>query len=216
MVELVLMCDPRVTAIPTEPKDDPFVDLREFGEFFISDLRSGDDGAYAFIRSELSKRLLEAETCLPPDHHLLLIEGYRSFAVQSNYFESYRDEMARANPAASDGELDKLTSRHVSPPDVAPHVSGAAIDLTLCNDAGREVDMGTPVNATPEQSNGACYFNADNISIEARHNREILGTALRKAGFVNYPTEWWHWSFGDRYWALLKNEPAAHYISISR
>ena len=28
---------------------------------------------------------------------------------------------------------------------------------------------------------------------------------------MNYPTEWWHWSYGDRYWALVTGAPAAHY-----
>ncbi|ABX41733.1 hypothetical protein Cphy_1358 [Lachnoclostridium phytofermentans ISDg] len=26
-----------------------------------------------------------------------------------------------------------------------------------------------------------------------------------KGGFVNYPTEWWHWSYGGCYWAFLNN-----------
>ena len=34
---------------------------------------------------------------------------------------------------------------------------------------------------------------------------------LGGAGLVNYPTEWWHWSYGDRYWALLTGAPAALY-----
>jgi len=43
---------------------------------------------------------------------------------------------------------------------VAPHVAGAAVDLTLVDSAGGELDLGTPVDATPEQSEGACYFDA--------------------------------------------------------
>ncbi len=34
---------------------------------------------------------------------------------------------------------------------------------------------------------------------------------LTAAGLVNYPTEWWHWSFGDRYWALATGKAAALY-----
>jgi D-alanyl-D-alanine dipeptidase len=34
---------------------------------------------------------------------------------------------------------------------------------------------------------------------------------LSPHGLVNYPTEWWHWSFGDRYWALLSETGAALY-----
>jgi zinc D-Ala-D-Ala dipeptidase len=42
-----------------------------------------------------------------------------------------------------------LASRYVSPPEIAPHSAGAAIDLTLCGGDGTELDLGTPVNASP-------------------------------------------------------------------
>jgi D-alanyl-D-alanine dipeptidase len=103
-----------------------------------------------------------------------------------------------------------LASRYVSPPTIGPHVSGAAIDLTLCDLEGNELDMGTPVNATPEDSDGACYFGAS-VSAEARANRAVLAKALEEVDLVNYPTEWWHWSYGDRYWAMTKGASAAIY-----
>ena len=33
-----------------------------------------------------------------------------------------------------------------------------------------------------------------------------MSRALSTAGFVNYPTEYWHWSYGDRYWAFAKRQ----------
>ena len=69
--------------------------------------------------------------------------------------------------------------------------------------------MGPAVNATPEDSNGACYFEAS-VSVEARSNRTVMAKALG-VGLVNYPTEWWHWSYGDRYWATATGAPAAIY-----
>ncbi|MFD8455676.1 M15 family metallopeptidase domain-containing protein [Streptomyces antimycoticus] len=44
-----------------------------------------------------------------------------------------------------------------------------------------------------------------------RSHRDILGTALTAAGLVNYPTEWWHWSYGARYWALQTGAAVARY-----
>ncbi|WP_413254142.1 hypothetical protein OG754_38745 [Streptomyces decoyicus] len=38
-----------------------------------------------------------------------------------------------------------------------------------------------------------------------------MGEALSSVGMVNYPTEWWHWSFGDRYWALCTGVAFAPY-----
>ena len=46
---------------------------------------------------------------------------------------------------------------------------------------------------------------------EAKQNRRVRLTAVQSAGFVNYPHEWWHFSYGDRYWAYAKDEPAAIY-----
>ena len=103
-----------------------------------------------------------------------------------------------------------LASRYVSPPTIAPHVSGAAIDLTLCDEDGHELDMGTAVNATPEDSDRACYFGAK-VSAQARENRTVLAKVLEEVGLVNYPTEWWHWSYGDRYWAMTTGASAAIY-----
>ena len=59
----------------------------------------------------------------------------------------------------------------------------------------------------------ACYprgcTEPPNISRAARANRDILTGAMSAAGLVNYPTEWWHWSFGDHYWALTTGHPSA-------
>ncbi|MGW7018679.1 M15 family metallopeptidase [Streptomyces decoyicus] len=62
--------------------------------------------------------------------------------------------------------------------------------------------MGCPEAATPEESEGACYTEADGLPERAQRNRAVMGEALSAVDMVNYPTEWWHWSYGDRYWAL--------------
>ncbi|QNP68429.1 dipeptidase [Streptomyces roseirectus] len=67
------------------------------------------------------------------------------------------------------------------------------------------------VAATPEDSDGACYTHAANIGAEARANRRLLIDALGAVGLVNYPTEWWHWSYGDRYWAMVTGAACALY-----
>ena len=38
-----------------------------------------------------------------------------------------------------------------------------------------------------------------------------MAKVLSGAGLVNYPTEWWHWTYRDRYWALMTDAPAALY-----
>lgn len=34
---------------------------------------------------------------------------------------------------------------------------------------------------------------------------------MTTAGFISYPTEWWHYSYGDRYWARATKHPLALY-----
>jgi D-alanyl-D-alanine dipeptidase len=60
-------------------------------------------------------------------------------------------------------------------------------------------------------SDNACFTAATNIAPAAAANRRILINALTTAGLINYPTEWWHWSYGDRYWALTTGAPHARY-----
>lgn len=109
--------------------------------------------------------------------------------------------------------MDRSTRRRAAmcPRPTSPRTAGAAVDLTLADTSGRELDLGTRMNTDPEESEGACYTHALNISEEARANRKLLGSVLTAAGLVNYPTEWWHWSFGDRYWALITGKTAALY-----
>jgi len=48
----------------------------------------------------------------------------------------------------------------------------------------------------------------------ARSHRAMLVAALAPTGLVNYPTEWWHWSYGDRYWAHVTGATHAVYGAV--
>ncbi|MEU9887166.1 M15 family metallopeptidase [Sphaerisporangium sp. NPDC051011] len=209
MPEIVLMSDPRVSAIPVEDRGEPLVDLRSIPDLLLDQRLADSDGAYAHIRQGHVGRLLRAQERLPEGLRLLITEGYRPLALQKQYFSAYAAKLSDANPDWSEEHVYVQASRSLSPPHIGPHVCGAAVDLTLCTRNGQELDMGTEVNASPEESENACYTAAENISAQARDNRMILNEALEEAGFINYPTEWWHWSYGDRYWALLTGAPAA-------
>ncbi|MGW2016647.1 M15 family metallopeptidase [Streptomyces sp. NPDC001927] len=201
MTEIVLMSDPRIAAIPVVDCGEELRDVR-LQESVAVDLRKEDpSGAFAHLRDGVLARLLDAQRLLPDGVRLLFIEGFRPAALQRFYFEHYADELRAGNPGWSADQVRGAASRYVSPPEIAPHSAGAAVDLTLMSADGRELDMGTRVNASPEESDGACYTDARDVASGARGNRRMLGDALTAAGLVNYPTEWWHWSYGDRYWA---------------
>ncbi|MGW7824932.1 M15 family metallopeptidase [Streptomyces puniciscabiei] len=211
MDAIVLMSDPKVAAVPVTESGERLVDVRLGGRLLVDTRKQDPADAFAHLREGVLERLLTAQTMLPTGIRLLFVEGYRPPSLQREYFEEYAGRLRAAHPGWSSQEIHSAASRYVSPPDIAPHSAGAAVDLTLADTDGNELDLGTRMNADPEESAGACYTHAPNISEEARANRELLGTVLTAAGLVNYPTEWWHWSFGDRYWALLTGNATALY-----
>ena len=209
--EIVLMSDPKVAAVPVVESGERLVDVRHDGRLLVDPRKQDPADAFAHLRAGVLQRLLTAQTMLPAGLRLLFVEGYRPPSLQREYFEEYAGQLRAARPEWTAEQVHSAASRYVSPPDIAPHSAGAAVDLTLADADGHELDLGTRMNADPEESAGACYTHAENISEEARANRKVLGTVLAAAGLVNYPTEWWHWSFGDRYWALIAGETAALY-----
>ena len=209
---IVLISDPRIRCIEVRECGEPLVDLR--GALRVAARRADPEGDFAHARESVRDRLIAADRALPRDISLLIIEAYRPRHLQLEIFNAYRAELLRATPGLTQAEADTLASRYVSPIEVAPHVGGAAVDLTLVDADGDELDFGCPEAATPEESDGACYTDAPGLSARARENRAMLGEALTSAGMVNYPTEWWHWSYGDRYWAFLSGAKHALYDAL--
>ncbi|MFG1868842.1 M15 family metallopeptidase [Micromonospora arborensis] len=208
---MILLSDPRVAAVPSADDGDPLLDLRELPELWLDGRAADPAGSYARLRAGVVDRLLAAQRALPNGMRLLVVEGYRPYQAQLAIFTGYRDELRRRHPDWSPERLHRETTKFVSPVEVAPHSTGGAVDLTLCTDDGVELDLGTVIDATPEDSDDACFTDAPTISATARRHRQIMVNALGGAGMVNYPTEWWHWSYGDRYWALMTGAPHTRY-----
>jgi zinc D-Ala-D-Ala dipeptidase len=167
-------------------------------------------------RAGVAERLLRAERMLPDGWRWLLVEGYRPPALQQTIFDGYAATLRELHSAAAEEDIWKAATRWVAPMESAGHIAGAAIDLTVCTRNGAEVDMGSPEAATPEESNGACYTHAPDLPEQARLNRAEMIKVLTAVGMVNYPTEWWHWSYGERYWAWTTGAPTACYAAWTR
>ncbi|GAA5197270.1 M15 family metallopeptidase [Rugosimonospora acidiphila] len=208
---MILMSDPQVAAIRTADNGEPLVDLRDVADLWLDDRLSDEQGAFARLRLTVAERLSEAQRRLPAGVRLLVVEGYRPRRLQESYFFGYRDGLRERYQDWGAQRLHVEASKFVAPPDLAPHGTGGAVDLTLCTEDRVELDMGTRVNDSPEASLNACYTAARNIPAAARLNRAMLWKALTEVGLVNYPTEWWHWSYGERYWALSSGVPNTLY-----
>jgi zinc D-Ala-D-Ala dipeptidase len=81
------------------------------------------------------------------------------------------------------------------------HSFGMAVDATLIDAAGVELDMGTPFDDMTENSHPAkeAQLFADGVLSPLQlANRKLLRDAMQQAGFQSISTEWWHFDFGDR------------------
>jgi len=208
---MLLLSDPTIRDMPFQEIGDPVLDLREVPELRLDSRLADPEGAFAGLRAGTLDRLLTAQAALPTDVQLLVVEGYRPLALQQRYFGEYEQELRELSPDWPADRVRVEASKYVSPPEVGPHCTGGAVDLTLCTADGTELDLGTNVNDSPVASNNTCFTAAAGLSVQARRNRDLLVEVLSAAGLVNYPTEWWHWSFGDRYWAASTGNPHAMY-----
>lgn len=210
-MSFVLLSDPRIAALPVRECGEPLVDLRETRTIRVDPRLADERGAYAHARLSVVDRLIAAQCQLPRGLRLLVIEGFRPYALQQRYFAHSMTRIGLANPHWPSERVRVEAATYVAPPDVAPHVAGGAVDLTLCTADGYELPMGTEVNATPPEHGVECFTASPDIDTEARNNRNMLIDAMTTTGFVNYPSEWWHWSYGDRYWAFVTGPTHARY-----
>lgn len=82
-----------------------------------------------------------------------------------------------------------------------PHCRGVAVDLTLLDAQGKELDMGTAFDAfSPLSHHGI----TEGIPVEAQRNRMLLLGLMTAAGWDFYRNEWWHYQlFKPRDYPLL-------------
>lgn len=172
------------------------------------------------IRKTIYLKLCEAQKLLPNGLRFEFNVGLRSLQVQSKMFDDMRKEILKKFPKLSEKELFMETSKFIAPvktwegtQNVPPHSTGGAIDLVLTDQQGNEIDMGIKLDDPYNED----YIRTDSslISTEARKNRIIMAQALMAVGFVNYPAEFWHWSYGDRRWAFVTGAPNSIYGPVT-
>lgn len=217
---VTLISDPQVLSIPIHENHDSWVDLRQQKIIEIGpspEIPNNQD--YTYVRKTVYEKLKIAQSQLPKGYHFCLYEGYRSLGLQKMLFDKQYDNVKARHPKWNEHDIFMETTKLVSPvinldntSNIPPHSTGAAIDVYLINDQGQAFDMGIhPKDWMLDNDGQLSETNSSIISDSAKQNRRIMNQALNAAGFVNYPTEYWHWSYGDRYWAYVENHHYAIY-----
>ena len=122
----------------------------------------------------------DAEVCLRKAVRLASQAGCRL-----KIFDAFRPQEAQL--ALWEVAVDKL---YVADPSLGSnHTRGTAIDLTLVDEDGKELDMGTGFDHMTVLSH---HF-SDQVSPVAQANRSLLLRIMEEAGFAHIPHEWWHY-----------------------
>lgn len=168
-----------------------------------------------FLRQGVFERLLDANRRLPEGLRLVILDAWRPFIVQQYLFDTLINLIQHARPELDDPSRYAFARTLVSPPSTdpegpSPHLTGGSVDVTLSDDQGRLLDMGTLFDEASPLSWSAALESADEERYQsARINRRILYNAMIGAGFTNLPSEWWHYDFGNQLWALHSGQPQA-------
>lgn len=215
--QIILIADPRITSIPIIENNEPMIDLRD--QFTINYFERRYNSDYTKIRKSVYEKLLKAQNLLPEKLKLCIYEGYRSLKRQNSLFQERFRQNIKLYKDLDFKEVFYETVKLVSPvrnfdgsENIPPHSTGGAIDIYLIDNQGTLIDMGIhPEDAYLDTTGEVILTNSENISTNAKNNRKIMSEAMIKAGFINYATEYWHWSYGDRYWAYHVEQKHAIY-----
>jgi zinc D-Ala-D-Ala dipeptidase len=160
-------------------------------------------------RESVVRGLEKAAVALPDGYQLLVVDAYRSHARQIAYWNETRARFVAEHPQLDAEEINRRTRLVIADPtrgNTCGHQTGAAVDVTLTDETGTELRMGTAVGefslTTPMQ-------NATDPEVANR--RRILCACMSQSGFANYPGEWWHFSMGDQLWAAYLRKPTARF-----
>jgi zinc D-Ala-D-Ala dipeptidase len=202
--------------IPIRDNDEKLVDIEDFflksQAKIIIDLVGGERYK-AKLRKGAAERLVRASRKLDHGYVIKLTDAHRPIWLQRKVFDEVCDEIKGKNPELSTDpkKLYYEVTKYVADPDgCPPHSTGGTVDLTLANSSEEEIDMGVPINTVTKEA----HTFAENIPKKVQRKRKVLFDAMTKNGFVNLSTEWWHYSYGDQYWAAFYKKPFAIYGKI--
>jgi D-alanyl-D-alanine dipeptidase len=222
MKRIIYIADPEILAVPIKECNEPLVDIKNFDELLYGppEYDIAID-CYTRLRKTVFEKLCRAQNDLPKGWHFRLFEGFRSLTVQQILFDKIYQIVSSRSPDASHAKRFYETTGLVSPvinldgtQNIPPHNTGAAVDLEIISDDNQLIDMGMTAKEWWSVPPELCLTNSPLVNDTVKLNRKILLDVLQNHGFVNYPTEWWHYSYGDRYWAYHQPEKSAIYGSV--
>lgn len=170
--------------LSVERSDTTFVNLKDYSPDFVYDMKYATednflkakvyDCAECFLRLKTVKAFIKAnKEFIRKGYRIKIFDCYRPLDIQKKMWEIVPNPEYVANPTK--GSI---------------HNRGGAVDITLVDTSGKELDMGTPFDFFGVEAG----HNYQNLSDEVKDNRKLLKKVMRKKGFNSFDSEWWHYN----------------------
>jgi zinc D-Ala-D-Ala dipeptidase len=173
------------------------VDLKYSGTDNFLKMDVYGDMIHAYLQPDVAQKLLSAQKFLKelhPGFNLVVFDAVRPISLQKVMWDSIKVPKSDrgkyvANPR-NGGSL---------------HNYGAAVDASIIDSTGKELDMGCSFDYFGEL---ACpvseykFLSSGELNEKQVGNRKLLRYVMSKAGFYNIQTEWWHFNSCTREHAM--------------
>ena len=186
----IVSCKSQTIIVDTQEKnsviinDTTFVNLKEYSRDFEYDMKYATDDnflkskvydcAECFLRLKTVTALVEANLkFLDKGYKIKIFDCYRPLDIQKKMWKIVSNPKYVANPAK--GSI---------------HNRGGAVDITIVDRNGKELDMGTSFDFFGEEAS----HNYQNVSEEVKQNRTLLKNLMITTGFNSFDSEWWHYN----------------------
>lgn len=162
-----------------------FINIKELSSEFIFDIKYATQDNFlkqvvydcpeCFLLKETANALISAQKDFKKlGYRIKIFDCYRPLSVQKKMWKILPGTNYVANPAKG-----------------SKHNRGAAVDLTLVDSEGNEVDMGTPFDFFGKKA----HHTYTNLPENVLKNRKILKEIMDKHNFKSIYSEWWHYEY---------------------
>ncbi|WP_309642112.1 M15 family metallopeptidase [Flavobacterium sp.] len=164
--------------------DSTFVNLKDYSSDFVYNMKYATadnflktkvyDCEACYLRYKTVKALIKAnEKFMKKGYKMMLFDCYRPLDIQKKMWQIVSNPNYVADPKK--GSI---------------HNRGGAVDISLVDSNGKELDMGTPFDFFGIEAS----HDYENLSDEVKENRRTLRKIMTRSGFKIFESEWWHYN----------------------
>ena len=176
-----------VSSFSYSQTDTTFVNLKYYSSEFVYDMKYATDSNFlkekvydcgeCYLRLKTINSLIEAnKKFIKKEYRIKLFDCYRPLDIQKKMWTIVSNPKYVANPEK--GSI---------------HNRGGAVDITLVDSDGNELDMGTQFDHFGIEA-AHSYQNLTDIQ---KKNRKLLRKIMTKSNFQLFESEWWHYNLND-------------------